>query len=160
MLYRRGVALSAAAGVTEEEWAAAVRLGAAGGAAKAFLFGHPPHSPGIAVAAAAAGNPTRAAAAPHGRYIELQQQQDQQQEASTGNHVQDGQGRQQQNAPQQEARTAESTKPTATPVISAETRQVARDALAAVAAAGAAQPGSRQQRQGQSQAAGPKPLVR
>jgi hypothetical protein len=36
---RRGVALSAAGGVNEEEWAAAVRLGTAAAPAKAFLFG-------------------------------------------------------------------------------------------------------------------------
>jgi hypothetical protein len=59
LLCRRGVALNAAAGVTEEEWTAAVRLGHASAAAKAVLFDRKRHAnPGaalLATAAAAAG---------------------------------------------------------------------------------------------------------
>jgi hypothetical protein len=52
---RRGVALNAAAGVTEKEWAAAVRLGHASAAAKAVLFDRKwQHKPSMALAAAAA----------------------------------------------------------------------------------------------------------
>lgn len=50
---RRGVALNAAAGVTEDEWAAAVRLGQAGAAAKAFLFDKKHSNLSMAVAATA-----------------------------------------------------------------------------------------------------------
>jgi hypothetical protein len=76
VLCRRGVALNAAAGVTEEEWTAAVRLGHASAAAKAVLFDRKRHAgnPGTALLATAASGAAAAAAAAEAR--EQQQQQD------------------------------------------------------------------------------------
>lgn len=142
---RRGIALSAAAGVTEEEWTAAVKLGATGSAAKAFLFGHPSHSPSIAVAATAAAG---AHTTPHGRYIHLnQQQQQQQQDSDDGARVQH----------LASAASVAADDHVEQSILSVETRQVARDALAAVAAASMQQSGGRRQQQ---QLQGPKPIVR
>lgn len=140
------MALSAAAGVSEEEWAAAVRLGAAGSAAKAFLFNHPPHSPAIAVAAAAAaGSPQGPVPAPHGRYIQLQEPKNRREQQR------DHQVQQQADASGDEAARASKGS------LSAGTHHMARDALAAVAAAANATSNSRQQQQ---VTRGPTPIVR
>jgi hypothetical protein len=71
---RRGVALNAAAGVTEQEWTAAVRLGRASAAAKAVLFDRKRHgNTGMALAAASG-----AAAAREDNPMQLDEQQQQQ----------------------------------------------------------------------------------
>ncbi|WIA32171.1 hypothetical protein OEZ86_003020 [Tetradesmus obliquus] len=81
---RRGVALNAAAGVTEEEWAAAVRLGHASAAARALLFDRKrQHKPSKVLAAAAATGAAEAVAGEQRQEhdaMQLDEQQQQQQQ--------------------------------------------------------------------------------
>jgi hypothetical protein len=152
LLYRRGVALNAAAGVTEEEWTAAVRLGHASAAAKAVLFDRKRHAgnPGTALLATAA--PGAAATAGEQQQqldtMQLDDEQQQQQHDDNNGDVQlvkevdaaaaaslrNTQAGQQLPLMQQQAEAGGRAR-AAGGRLSRETREVASEALAAVQAA-------------------------